>query len=344
MAVVYDPSSTTTVKLYVDGTLDGSGNFSGVTVNTSSSNFQIGMRVDGVNSFEGDIDEVRVWNVARTQAQIAADMNAELCTIPASLVAYYRLNEGVAGGSNGSVTTAHEDISNVNGTLNNFSLSGTTSNWITGAGITPGGPNFVQVTASACNKYLGPRGVVYDSSGTYLDTLQNQHNCDSVIETTLTVKYVDVSVTTTNTTLKANLNNATYRWMDCNDNHKLVLGGTSQTFTPPNPNGSYAVSVSFAGCTDTSTCYSLDGVGLFENEISPLEIYPNPSNGKVKISIPPMGKGQIAMFSATGQMVFQDDDVETGEMEIDLSSQPKGIYFIKLEADGKTFVERLILE
>src|SRR5690606_8477249 len=124
VAVVYDPSSTTTVKLYVDGTLDGSGNFSGVTVNTSSSNFQIGMRVDGVNSFEGDIDEVRVWNVARTQAQIAADMNAELCTIPASLVAYYRLNEGVAGGSNGSVTTAHEDISNVNGTLNNFSLSG----------------------------------------------------------------------------------------------------------------------------------------------------------------------------------------------------------------------------
>jgi hypothetical protein len=46
------------------------------------------------DSFNGLIDEVRVWNVARTQAQIQADMNRSLRGDEPGLVGYWRLDEG----------------------------------------------------------------------------------------------------------------------------------------------------------------------------------------------------------------------------------------------------------
>jgi hypothetical protein len=84
------------------GTYDGSG----VTL---YQNGQLANRVDSwgdvsdVNfvylgrseaSFDGLLDEVRVWNVARTQAQIRADMNRTLAGNEPGLVGYWRLDEG----------------------------------------------------------------------------------------------------------------------------------------------------------------------------------------------------------------------------------------------------------
>lgn len=45
-------------------------------------------------TFEGDIDEVRIWNVARTQAQIQQDMSAPLTGSESGLAAYYRMSDG----------------------------------------------------------------------------------------------------------------------------------------------------------------------------------------------------------------------------------------------------------
>ena len=75
VAAVYDPLATTKVSLYLDGALEASGNLT-TTVNTSATgNIQIGRRCDAINYFNGTIDEVRVWNVARTAAQIANNRN-----------------------------------------------------------------------------------------------------------------------------------------------------------------------------------------------------------------------------------------------------------------------------
>ena len=45
-------------------------------------------------SFNGLIDEVRIWNIARTQAQIQADMNQYLSGNESGLVGYWQFNEG----------------------------------------------------------------------------------------------------------------------------------------------------------------------------------------------------------------------------------------------------------
>jgi hypothetical protein len=45
-------------------------------------------------SFSGEIDEVQIWNVARTAAQIAQDMSQPLLGSEAGLAAYYRMTNG----------------------------------------------------------------------------------------------------------------------------------------------------------------------------------------------------------------------------------------------------------
>jgi hypothetical protein len=61
--------------------------------------FRIGGRVasDGTSvsgAFQGTIDEVRVWNVARTPAQITAAMKTRLAAPTPSLIGSWRFEEG----------------------------------------------------------------------------------------------------------------------------------------------------------------------------------------------------------------------------------------------------------
>lgn len=59
--------------------------------------------------FGGIIDEVRVWNVARSAAEIATNKNTEFCQIPSNLVAYFKLNEGIVNGNNYTSTGIYID-------------------------------------------------------------------------------------------------------------------------------------------------------------------------------------------------------------------------------------------
>lgn len=137
VAVVYDPAATTKVSLYVDGVLDVAGNLT-TTVNTGSTvKLRVGKRIDDAKFFQGTIDEVRVWNVARTVSEIAGNKDIEFCSPQSNLVAYYKLNEGTAAGTNTGITSVADfSGSNNAGTLNNLALSGTSSNFTAGAALT----------------------------------------------------------------------------------------------------------------------------------------------------------------------------------------------------------------
>jgi hypothetical protein len=52
--------------------------------------------------FTGKLDDVRIWNVARSGAEVAADFNHEFATVPAGLVANWKLDE-----PSGSVAVDH---------------------------------------------------------------------------------------------------------------------------------------------------------------------------------------------------------------------------------------------
>ena len=100
-----------TRKLYVNGelqTLTGTPNT--VLVNTNP--VRIGVDYSS-RYFHGEIDEVRIWNVALTEPQIRENMNLKLSGTETGLVSYFQLNEGQG-------TNAHDYISGDIGTLFNM--------------------------------------------------------------------------------------------------------------------------------------------------------------------------------------------------------------------------------
>ncbi|KPA18019.1 Pentaxin, partial [Candidatus Magnetomorum sp. HK-1] len=64
--------------------------------------------------FNGKIDELRIWNIVRTQLQIQENMNTTISGAESTLLAYYRFNQ-----SSGS-TLSDLSGNNYNGTLNNM--------------------------------------------------------------------------------------------------------------------------------------------------------------------------------------------------------------------------------
>ncbi|MEI2748946.1 MAG: LamG domain-containing protein [Ferruginibacter sp.] len=129
------------VKFYVNGTAQETRTaLTPPTINPNQA-FRIGSWAGGAGrEFVGDIDEVRIWSVARTAPQIAASYNCELEVPQTGLQIYYQFNQGTAGGSNGGVTTLTDITSNGrNGTLTNFALTGASSNWVTPGGVTSNG-------------------------------------------------------------------------------------------------------------------------------------------------------------------------------------------------------------
>jgi hypothetical protein len=55
--------------------------------------------------YKGELDEFRIWNVARTITEIQAEMNHEIASTSAGLVSNYHFNAGTANGSNSSKTS-----------------------------------------------------------------------------------------------------------------------------------------------------------------------------------------------------------------------------------------------
>jgi hypothetical protein len=86
----------TTKKIFADGSLVASTARSGTLV-TNSTGSIIGAYNAGFPHyyFNGKIDEVRIWNDARTAAEIKEYMHKEVASDASGLVAYYKMSNGV---------------------------------------------------------------------------------------------------------------------------------------------------------------------------------------------------------------------------------------------------------
>ena len=183
VAATYNGSK---MRLYVNGVRVDSISYTG-NIGNSINNCVIGGWYSTGRNFPGKIDEVRIWNIARSGSQIASSMNGEFCGAPAGLVAYYRFNQGTPGANNAGITTLTDHAGTNTGTLQNFALAGNTSNWVAGAALTPGTGGSGTANITACDAYTSPSGKVYTANGTYVDTISSPLGCDSILTINLTL-------------------------------------------------------------------------------------------------------------------------------------------------------------
>ncbi len=140
--------------------------------------------------FQGRIDEVRIWAITRTPAEIKAYKDVEFCEPQKGLRAYYKFNQGKANNSNSTVNklTDFSGFGN-QGTLANFALSGASSNWTYGKSLGKSTAKYDTQTLVRCDKYRSPSGkYLWSKSGTFRDTLPTYFGCDSALLIHLTLK------------------------------------------------------------------------------------------------------------------------------------------------------------
>ena len=147
--------TTTIRKIYKDGVLvatsDASSNFLG------TGTFYIGRTSFG-GGINGTLDEVRIWSIARTPTEIQADMNREVSS-GTGLLAAYHCNQGTANGNNIGITTLTDATGNYTGSLNDFTLTGTTNNFVNA--LISGSPAALNFTGGRVHAFNGTTDNTY---------------------------------------------------------------------------------------------------------------------------------------------------------------------------------------
>ncbi len=152
VAAVYVGGVSGSITVYLNGVQVGQSTWSNRSFGHKTT-FYIGQALNGADRrFDGQIDEFRIWNTARTVAQISDDMAHQLVGNESGLQAYYRFDEGTASGTNTITTLDDLTSNNRHGTLNNFALTGATSNW---------------VASSAFNTWLGAESTDWATIGNW---------------------------------------------------------------------------------------------------------------------------------------------------------------------------------
>jgi hypothetical protein len=130
----------------------------------------------------------------------------------------------------------------------------------------------------------------------------------------------------------------TYEWLD--DNMDPISGATSATYLPT-ANGTYYVRIfSNILCSNVSDAYTVVNIGLDEELLNGLEIYPNPAQTQVNIALP--GSAQIRILDASGREVY-NQWVEQ-RTAIDVQQWARGAYIVQTIQEGTSTHIPLILQ
>ena len=333
LAAVHDGTANT-FTFYVNGTAYGPADASGYVANTSVDFFLGEDQNLGNNSwFKGALDEVRVWNVARTQAEIQATMNTALNGDETGLVAYWQLNES------GTNTTAHDWVGDNNGTLNNFNFDAT-DGWISSDSPLP--VELTSLTATLLNSsnaelkwttatevenagWEVERRLMVNGSGKMEDG--NKSNHPSIQQSTW-FKVGFISGSGTSNAPKE------YSFTDA----KLSGGCYAYRLKQINRDGTYKYSQEVEVAIEVPRVFSLS------------QNYPNPFNPSTTIgfTLPDDGKVMLKIYDVLGREVktLVNEEMKAGEYHqvvFDGTSLASGMYFARLQFSGKQLIKKMLM-
>lgn len=252
---------------YVDGVVDAqsaavSGSFS---TDITSNTILIGKNIDDTKFFNGTIDELRIWSVARTQLDIQEKMRCELTGSETGLEAYYNFNHGTAEGANTAITTLTDATANTrNGALNNFDLTNgnATSNFVAGS---------ADVNLNREINLLGNGISIASGDITPVNTDDTEFgdvSANTTLTRTFTIQNTGTeTLTLTNTNAYVELSGAgASAFTVTQPSSGSVAGGGNQTFTvkfAPNNEGTFVATLTIRNndCDENLYTFNIQGTG-----------------------------------------------------------------------------------
>ena len=306
VALTYDGSY---VKIYVDGVLSGSWSQTG-TIVTNANPLTIGSQPGYGEYFKGSVDEIRIWNVARTQSQIQTNMNREIDpTAQTGLVSYYTFNQGIVAGTNTGLTNIIDQTGNNNGALNSFTLSGSNSNFV------GGNLNLSTLPVSWLSFSAQKQGA--DVKLNWV-TASEQNTSVFVVEHS-----INVSV-----------------WDSIGEVPAAGNSTIEQQYSFLHNSPDYGMNYYRIMLKDEDNRISYSNVAsvIYVNQISKISVYPNPaSNGMVNVKL--QDASTIFIYNSIGELMMSKQ-LQAGTQQLDLSRLSKGVYQLKAGTETVQVVVR----
>ena len=173
------------IRVYVNGVLIQSAYHPNAVNYNGAQTLKLGAWGGGGRNWNGEMDEVRIWERVLCADEISSHISCELSGTQTGLWAYYKANQGFAGCNNTSLTTLTDETGNHNGTLQGFDLTGTNSNFtagqVTGACATVGSSPLTTYYRDADGDGLGDPSVLAHSCSLPTDFVTNNTDCNDNI-------------------------------------------------------------------------------------------------------------------------------------------------------------------
>ena len=166
------------------------------------------------------------------------------------------------------------------------------------------------------------------SAGVHNETreLETDFDCDSIVNLVLTVHEAPEVTISGNTNVYSG-EGATLTASGA-DSYLWSTGETTASITVyPSATATYSVVGTTNGCDDEAEVTVNVTVGVGENELENTKVYPNPTNGELKIEC--LGMREISVFMPNGQCVeniYVNDDAYT----LNMSEYKSGVYYVKI--------------
>lgn len=177
----------------------------------------------------------------------------------------------------------------------------------------------------------------YSTAGTYTTTVAATEGCDSLVTTILTVTTINVDVVQAQEVFTLTpITGATYQWIDCETDQVIA---TTADFTATT-NGLYKVIVTVGACTEESDCMEVQGLSVNALDLTNVQLYPNPTTGKVKINAD-NNITSIQVLDLNGRLINTYTDNDT-TIDIDMSELNAGVYLFVIYANDAKSTQRVI--
>ncbi|MBO6517599.1 MAG: T9SS type A sorting domain-containing protein [Bacteroidia bacterium] len=190
----------------------------------------------------------------------------------------------------------------------------------------------------SCRPVYSPSGKHrWVNNGFYTDTLRTLSGVDSILHVNYRKEPLNNLVSIQSNSLMALDSNASFQWLNCDEDRAVIDGATDRIFTPA-VNGRYAVELQTYGCIDTSVCYEIDGLSsITDLPETPIRIYPNPSREGFTLEFPSRQKNvEFKVMDVHGRYVINENlkAVQLHEFEV---NAPAGLYVVLIRSQGVSF-------
>lgn len=166
------------------------------------------------------------------------------------------------------------------------------------------------------------------------------NSCDSLVTLDLTIIDFNLNVTQSNELLTADYIGSNYQWVKCPE-MSIITGATEQSYMALE-NGEYAVILSNNGCSDTSNCYQVSGLGILEHNFENIKVYPNPANGEFSVDLGSNYKSTVTTITDLNGKIIQTNTFKNSQILNLIFDKPAGIYFLNINSGDKNSVVRLV--